>query len=389
MRNISACRDPRPLSPPLRQSCAAPARHRQHTCGRHTARARQVLNTAAAGRTLQLNDGYFFGLLERMTKGVPRPRSAHRVPCVLSSSRSSVLRRRRALGAAGSIAVLPDIMVGSHAARGPSTGERAPGRRARRRAGPAEQPRESAAAGAAAGLQSGRAGALAARAAARPVTRGPVHAPGTGQRPARRSRSGSGLPGDARLGACIRHRPEGLQGRRACGARSTGAFCRMRHASELVLALGLPRGCHAGHGEGGCVFGWCSGSRLVALQAGCRISGVRRRAAPAGAVNFTCCHGDFCIACRRPCVAVYCLGEAWSVSVCREVTVAAAVFSTLRLSVVGCMSHRQRIVLGKGDVASCVKLDWHTESMVSKWQSSFCYMITECEILQLKRVCRT
>jgi len=28
-----------------------------------------VLNTAAAGRTLQLNDGYFFGLLERMTKG--------------------------------------------------------------------------------------------------------------------------------------------------------------------------------------------------------------------------------------------------------------------------------------------------------------------------------
>jgi hypothetical protein len=209
-------------------------------------------------------------------------------------------------------------MPGSYAARSPSTDGRALGRRARRRAGPAEQPGKSAAAGAAAGLQSGGAGALAARAAARPVTRGPVHAPGTGQRPARRSRSGSGLPGDARLGACIRHRPEGLQGRRACGARSTGALCRMRHASELVLALGLPRGCHAGHGEGGCVFGWRSGSRLVALQAGCCISGVRRRAAPAGALTV-------CIACRRPCVAVYCLREAWSVSLCSEVTLAAAV----------------------------------------------------------------
>ena len=29
----------------------------------------QVLNTAEAGRTLQMNDRYFFGLLERMTAG--------------------------------------------------------------------------------------------------------------------------------------------------------------------------------------------------------------------------------------------------------------------------------------------------------------------------------
>lgn len=33
----------------------------------------QVLNTAEAGRTLQMNDGYFFGLLERMTAGDTSP----------------------------------------------------------------------------------------------------------------------------------------------------------------------------------------------------------------------------------------------------------------------------------------------------------------------------
>ena len=33
----------------------------------------QVLNTAEAGKTLRMNDGYFFGLLERMTAGATSP----------------------------------------------------------------------------------------------------------------------------------------------------------------------------------------------------------------------------------------------------------------------------------------------------------------------------
>ena len=168
-------------------------------------------------------------------------------------------------------------------------------------------------------MQGGGAGAPAARAAARPVTRGSCMHQTPAREPARRSSPGSGPPGDARRGARPRHWLEACEAGALAARAARAAFCCTGHASELGLALGLPRGCSAGHGEGGCVGGWCSGSRLAALQAGCRISDlhVGERAASAGAVTggLACCH---------PRVAVCYLGEAWSVSLCSEVLYASA-----------------------------------------------------------------
>ena len=77
VRNMGVCHDPRASLRPMRGCPRATSAGGEHAAETGVC-ARQVLNTAAAGWTLQLNDGYFFGLLERMTKGAPPPATSHR-----------------------------------------------------------------------------------------------------------------------------------------------------------------------------------------------------------------------------------------------------------------------------------------------------------------------